>query len=179
MDTCHARGSALWISAPVSARFQCILHAISPFLAADHCQSLRARDGILTTCAWQACPLHYALVCSGLFESHMLLADLELFKPSTCMHCVPRACRLTGFAVQVEVQRQKEQRRQKQLDSASRSPSIVWQLLFKGWLKCAYAFADHTRNALILSVFAFKVRKNRAYSPCTFLFWIATCVLRC
>lgn len=43
------------------------------------------------------------------------------------------------------------------MDSARRSSSLVWRLLSQGWLKCAYAFADHTRNALILSVFAFKV----------------------
>lgn len=57
----------------------------------------------------------------------------------------------------VEVQRQKQQRRQQQVESARRSSSVIWRLLSQGWLKCAYAFADHTRNALILSVFAFKL----------------------
>lgn len=57
----------------------------------------------------------------------------------------------------VEVQRQKQQRRQLQLEAAQRSPSVLWRLLSQGWLKSAYAFADHTRNALILSVFAFKL----------------------
>lgn len=55
------------------------------------------------------------------------------------------------------MQRQKQQRRQQQLDTARSSPSVIWQLVSQGWLRCAYAFADHTRNALILSVFAFKV----------------------
>lgn len=60
-------------------------------------------------------------------------------------------------STQVEVQRRTQQRRQQQLDSARRSQSVIWRLLSQGWLRCAYAFADHTRNALILSVFAFKV----------------------
>ena len=60
--------------------------------------------------------------------------------------------------MQVEVDRQKQQRRQLQLETARRSSSVLWRLLSQGWLKSAYAFADHTRNALILSVFAFKVR---------------------
>ena len=58
---------------------------------------------------------------------------------------------------QVEVQRQKRQRRQQQLESAQRSSSVIWRLLSQGWLRSTYAVADHTRNALILSVFAFKV----------------------
>ncbi|KAL0056265.1 hypothetical protein WJX82_009363 [Trebouxia sp. C0006] len=57
----------------------------------------------------------------------------------------------------VEVQRQKQQRRQQQLQSAQRSSSVIWRLISQGWLKSTYAFADHTRNALILSVFAFKL----------------------
>ncbi|KAA6419431.1 MAG: Peroxisome biogenesis 12 [Trebouxia sp. A1-2] len=57
----------------------------------------------------------------------------------------------------VEVQRQKQQRRQQQLQSAQRSSSVIWRLVSQGWLRSAYAFADHTRNALILSVFAFKL----------------------
>lgn len=59
--------------------------------------------------------------------------------------------------MQIEVQRQKQQRRQLQLEAAQRSPSVILRLLSQGWLKSTYAFADHTRNALILSVFAFKV----------------------
>ncbi|DBB06285.1 TPA: hypothetical protein ACH3X1_011860 [Trebouxia sp. C0004] len=57
----------------------------------------------------------------------------------------------------VEVQRQKQQRRQQQLQSAQQSSSVLWRLVSQGWLRSAYAFADHTRNALILSVFAFKL----------------------
>ena len=59
--------------------------------------------------------------------------------------------------MQIEVQRQKQQRRQLQLEASQRSPSVILRLLSQGWLKSTYAFADHTRNALILSVFAFKV----------------------
>lgn len=71
-----------------------------------------------------------------------------------------RSLQMTTFRcqlLQVEVQRQKQQRRQQQLESAQRSSSVIWRLLSQGWLRSAYAFADHTRNALILSVFAFKV----------------------
>ncbi|KAL3154018.1 hypothetical protein ABBQ32_013570 [Trebouxia sp. C0010 RCD-2024] len=57
----------------------------------------------------------------------------------------------------IEVQRQQQQRRQLQLEAAQRSPSVILRLLSQGWLKSTYAFADHTRNALILSVFAFKL----------------------
>lgn len=34
----------------------------------------------------------------------------------------------------------------------------LWRLLRQGWVRAGYAVADHTRGALILSVFAFKVR---------------------
>lgn len=76
-----------------------------------------------------------------------------------------RIC-LKGHVLQAEVQRQTQQRRQQQLESARRSSSLVWRLILQGWLKGAYAFADHTRNALILSVFAFKVSCNCCCSDC-------------
>ena len=37
----------------------------------------------------------------------------------------------------------------------------LWRLLRQGWARAGYAAADHTRSALILSVFAFKVGGSR------------------
>ncbi len=34
----------------------------------------------------------------------------------------------------------------------------LWSLLRRGWARAGYAVADHSRSALILAVFAFKVR---------------------
>ena len=59
--------------------------------------------------------------------------------------------------LQVEAERAKSIRRRGQLQ---RAEAGLWltSLLRQGLLKAGYAFADHSRNALILAVFAFKVR---------------------
>lgn len=96
------------------------------------------------------------------------LCRLSLQALTTCRNNFV-ACSEVERSLQIEVQRQQQQRRQLQLEAAQRSPSVILRLLSQGWLKSTYAFADHTRNALILSVFAFKVRLGRV--PCAFVPW--------
>ena len=55
------------------------------------------------------------------------------------------------------MQRRKQRQRQQQLQAALQSGPWLVRVLRQGWLHSSYALADHTRNALILSVFAFKV----------------------
>lgn len=45
---------------------------------------------------------------------------------------------------------------------AREGASLLWSLARQGYLRAAWLLTDHTRNALILSVFAFKV----GASPC-------------
>ena len=66
--------------------------------------------------------------------------------------------RVFPLPAQVEVQRRKQRQRQHQLQAALQSGPWLVRVLRQGWLHSSYALADHTRNALILSVFAFKVR---------------------
>lgn len=59
-------------------------------------------------------------------------------------------------ASQVQAEREKRQQRRSQLKrvgQGARLRSFMQQCL----MRVGYVFADHTRNALILSVFAFKV----------------------
>ncbi|KAK9868707.1 hypothetical protein WJX84_006575 [Apatococcus fuscideae] len=56
----------------------------------------------------------------------------------------------------MEGERRKGQARQKQLQRTPSKPALL-QLLQRGWLRATWAVADHTRNALILSVFGFKL----------------------
>ena len=62
--------------------------------------------------------------------------------------------------LQVQQERARQQRRADRLARLA-GPSggnWLWRLLRRGWVRAGYAVADHTRSALILSVFAFKVR---------------------
>ncbi|KAK9841404.1 hypothetical protein WJX74_005170 [Apatococcus lobatus] len=54
-------------------------------------------------------------------------------------------------------ERKKAQVRQHQLGRTHQSRPAMLQLLRRGWLRASWAVADHTRNALILSVFGFKL----------------------
>ncbi len=104
---------------------------------------------------WMACSSRLLSLQSACCFHHKLVCCMRLsgqVNSSVCRHV-----HIYSNCMQVEVQRQKQQRRQQQLQSAQRSSSVIWRLISQGWLKSTYAFADHTRNALILSVFAFKV----------------------
>ena len=61
---------------------------------------------------------------------------------------------------QVDVERAKQTRRRQQLRQASSGGSWLLGVLRSAILKASYAFTDHTRNILILSVFAFKARMS-------------------
>lgn len=65
---------------------------------------------------------------------------------------------------------QKQARQQRRADRLARlagpsGGSWLWRLLRRGWVQAGYAVADHTRSALILSVFAFKVRASLRWLP--------------
>ena len=64
------------------------------------------------------------------------------------------------------MQRRKQRLRQHQLQAALQSGPWLVRVLRQGWLHSSYALADHTRNALILSVFAFKVRACSGWRCC-------------
>lgn len=68
----------------------------------------------------------------------------------------------------MEGERKKALARQQQLGSTQQSWPAMLHLLRRGWLRAAWAVADHTRNALILSVFGFKVGSPAAITCRTF-----------
>ncbi len=59
---------------------------------------------------------------------------------------------------QAEADRLKADSRGRQLARARSGGLLLTRLLREALLRAGHAVADHTRNALILSVFAFKVR---------------------
>ena len=61
-------------------------------------------------------------------------------------------------ALQVEAERSTRSRRAAELGRARAKGALPARLAREGFLRAGYALADHTRNALILSVFAFKAR---------------------
>lgn len=74
-----------------------------------------------------------------------------------------------GLGVSLQMQ-QEQARQQRRADRLARlaGPSggnWLWRLLRRGWVQAGYAVADHTRSALILSVFAFKVRASLRWLP--------------
>ena len=68
-------------------------------------------------------------------------------------------------AEQVEAERTKRFRRAQQLGNARAGSSSSGSVARQAWLFAGYALADHTRNALILSVFAFKVCAPHIRTP--------------
>lgn len=62
-----------------------------------------------------------------------------------------------GRLVQAEAQRRKAAVRGAELAAVRGSGPALLRLLREAAARAGYLFADHTRNALILSVFAFKV----------------------
>ena len=58
----------------------------------------------------------------------------------------------------MEAERTTRARRAAELGRARAKGALPVRLAREGALRAGYAFADHTRNALILSVFAFKAR---------------------
>lgn len=84
-----------------------------------------------------------------------LLDSTPYFSP--VLHLLQQhVVRVSGHEM-VEVQRRKQRQRQQQLQGALQSGPWLVRVLRQGWLHSSYALADHTRNALILSVFAFKL----------------------
>ena len=64
--------------------------------------------------------------------------------------------------LQMQQERARQQRRADRLarlaGAGGGGGPWLWRLLRQGWARAGYAVADNTRSALILSVFAFKVR---------------------
>lgn len=75
--------------------------------------------------------------------------------------------------------RARARQREASLQKARDSASLLWRLIRQGYLRASWLFTDHTRNALILSVFAFKVNAPHAYhqhhSLCAAALKIASC----
>ena len=59
--------------------------------------------------------------------------------------------------LQVLSERNKQQQRRAQLLDARSQGNFLLRLLQEGLLRANYLFTDHTRNALILAVFGFRV----------------------
>jgi len=78
-------------------------------------------------------------------------------------HALVREAVRLGDA-QVAAERITRARRGAELVRARARGPLPARLLREGALRAGYALADHTRNALILSVFAFKAR--RLWRPC-------------
>ena len=61
------------------------------------------------------------------------------------------------MGLQVLSERNKQQQRRAQLLDARSQGNFLLRLLQEGLLRANYLFTDHTRNALILAVFGFRV----------------------
>ena len=59
--------------------------------------------------------------------------------------------------LQVLSERSKRQDRRQQLLGVRSQGNLLWRALQEGALRANYLFTDHTRNALILAVFGFRV----------------------
>lgn len=66
--------------------------------------------------------------------------------------------RVDRGAEQMLADRAKRQQRRQELGAVRGSGNFVVRLVQEGLLRAGYAFTDHTRNALILAIFGFKVR---------------------
>lgn len=55
------------------------------------------------------------------------------------------------------MEQERARHREAALVKAREGASLLWTLAKQGYLRAAWLFTDHMRNALILSVFAFKV----------------------
>ena len=64
-------------------------------------------------------------------------------------------------------ERSKRQERRQQLLGVRSQGNFLWRALHEGLLRANYLFTDHTRNALILAVFGFRVR----HTVCSPLCW--------
>lgn len=67
---------------------------------------------------------------------------------------------LTGCGMrsgQVLADRAKRQQRRQEIVGVRSSGNFIVRLVQEGLLRTGYAFSDHTRNALILAIFGFKV----------------------
>ena len=67
--------------------------------------------------------------------------------------------------LQVLSERNKQQQRRAQLLDARSQGNFLLRLLQEGLLRANYLFTDHTRNALILAVFGFRVSRSLKRSP--------------
>jgi hypothetical protein len=92
---------------------------------------------------------------SFLPEWHLFMLARLLWIPGGKYVMLTRVLR-----IQVEAEQATRRRRQRQLARvAATSQTCLGRLFRTAWLRTGYIFADHTRNALILAVFAFKVRQ--------------------
>ena len=67
----------------------------------------------------------------------------------------------------MEAERSTRARRAAELARARAKGALPVRLAREGVLRAGHALADHTRNALILSVFAFKARAPAVWALCT------------
>ena len=68
-------------------------------------------------------------------------------------------------SLQVLSERNKRQQRRAQLLDVRSQGNFLLRLLQEGLLRANYLFTDHTRNALILAVFGFRVNGCLKSSP--------------
>ena len=113
---------------------------------------------------WQPGWLRYHLPASE--NAPALDSPHTLRCGTSALQCCSTDCECFLLPAQVEVQRRKQRQRQHQLQAALQSGPWLLRVLRQGWLHSSYALADHTRNALILSVFAFKVRTCSGWRCC-------------
>ena len=69
------------------------------------------------------------------------------------------------MSVQVLSERSKRQERRQQLLGVRSQGNFLWRALHEGLLRANYLFTDHTRNALILAVFGFRVSTRHFWYP--------------
>lgn len=66
------------------------------------------------------------------------------------------------YDAQAQAERQRAHERQQALALAASRGGLLHRVVQQAWLRGSYLLTDHTRNALILSVFAFKATASPA-----------------
>lgn len=127
------------------------------FAAADRLAHWRRHLRALALHAFiKAYPLVHAGQEGSKFALQLLyLMDATAFYSPALWLLRQRIVRISGGELQA-VDRARARQREAALRRARDSASLLWRLVRQGYLRASWLFTDHTRNALILSVFAFK-----------------------
>lgn len=112
--------------------------------------------GRLLAAFMQVYPMMYAAQesCKAALQVAYLVGRTPHYSPPLWM-LGQRVVRVSATEL-AQAERQRAQERQQALEHVASRGGLLRRLVQQAWLRGSYLLTDHTRNALILSVFAFK-----------------------